>query len=241
MARNGRSDPMKLSASVYRLKQRAKTLAREKNLPLDEVAAGECHASWSLLAARAAARSPARTLLGKLSPGDLLLIGARPGQGKTMLAVELALEAAKSGRAAFFFTLEYMEQDLHDLAESLGHEAAAALIGSVGFENSDDISAGLIVNRIEGAPPGTVAVIDYLQILDQKRDKPDLMDQVRSLKVHAQRAGHVLVFISQIDRSYDPACKPFPGLEDVRLPNPLDLGLFDRSCFLNGGQVLIGA
>ena len=47
----------------------------------------------------------------------------------------------------------------------------------------------------------------------------------------------IVLFISQIDRSYDPAAKPFPDLKDVRLPNPLDLRLFDKTCFLNNGEV----
>jgi hypothetical protein len=31
--------------------------------------------------------------------------------------------------------------------------------------------------------------------------------------------------------------KSFPDLEDVRLPNPLDLSLFTKTCFLNNGEV----
>ena len=45
------------------------------------------------------------------------------------------------------------------------------------------------------------------------------------------------VLISQIDRSYDPSKKPFPGLDDVRLPNPLDLKLFDKACFVHDGEM----
>ena len=63
------------------------------------------------------------------------------------------------------------------------------------------------------------------------------MDQVRALKAFARERGATLVFISQIDRSYDPSKKPCPDLEDVRLPNPLDLKLFDKTCFLNDGKV----
>ena len=63
------------------------------------------------------------------------------------------------------------------------------------------------------------------------------MTQVRRLKAFARGRGLILVFISQIDRSYDPAQKPCPDLDDVRLPNPLDLSLFDKACFLNNGEV----
>lgn len=63
------------------------------------------------------------------------------------------------------------------------------------------------------------------------------MDQVRTLKAFARDSGVVLVFISQIDRSYDPAKKPVPDISDIRLPNPLDLSLFSKTCFLNRGEI----
>ncbi|RWX70261.1 DNA helicase, partial [Mesorhizobium sp. M2A.F.Ca.ET.039.01.1.1] len=36
---------------------------------------------------------------------------------------------------------------------------------------------------------------------------------------------------------YDPARRPFPDIGDIRLPNPLDLSLFDKACFLNKGEI----
>ena len=93
---------MKLSAPVYRLKRRARLLSRQESIPhhaaLDRIAVGEGFGNWSLLAARMAAASPARTLLRHLRPGDLLLVGARPGHGKTLFGLELAVEAMKAGR-----------------------------------------------------------------------------------------------------------------------------------------------
>ena len=80
-------------------------------------------------------------------------------------------------------------------------------------------------------------VIDYLQLLDQKRESPPLAAQVRALKFFARERQLVIVFISQIDRGYDPGTKPCPDMQDVRLPNPLDLALFDKTCFLNNGSV----
>ena len=66
-------------------------------------------------------------------------------------------------------------------------------------------------------------VVDYLQLLDQKRGDPELMVQVRALQSFARDRGLIIVFISQIDRSYDPSMKSCPISGDVRLPNPLDL------------------
>lgn len=63
------------------------------------------------------------------------------------------------------------------------------------------------------------------------------MTQVRSLRAFARKRGRILVFIAQIDRSCDPARKPVPDASDIRLPNPLDLALFDKTCFLNRGEI----
>jgi replicative DNA helicase len=222
------------------LRRKAKLLSREARIPLhealDRIAAQEGFAGWSLLAARASSETPAGKLFARLSEGDLMLVGARPGHGKTLMSLELAVEAMKSGGRAVFFTLEYTEEDVLDRLRTIGVERAK-YDGRFEFDNSDDISADYIVRKLAGAPRGTLVVIDYLQLLDQKRENPDLMHQVRTLQSFARARGLIFVFISQIDRSYDPLAKPFPDLEDVRLPNPLDLTLFSKTCFLNNGEV----
>jgi len=231
---------MRLSAPIHQLRRRARLLSREARIPLhealDRIAAQEGFSGWSLLAARVSSAAPASKLFARLSPGDLLLVAARPGHGKTLMSLELAVETMKSGNRAVFFTLEYVEKDVLDRLHAIGVERAT-FDGLFEFDNSDDISADYIVRKVAGAPRGTLVVIDYLQLLDQKREKPELMYQVRTLQAFARTSGLIFVFISQIDRSYDPLTKRFPDLEDVRLPNPLDLTLFSKTCFLNNGEV----
>lgn len=235
---------MKLSAPIYGLKRKAKALSRESGMPLhealDRVAAEEGFRSWSLLAAKLSATSPARTLYARLRPGDLVLVSARPGQGKTLMSLELAVEAMRAGNRSAFFTLEYTLLECHDRFRDIGVDPAT-FDGLFEFDGSDAICADHIVSRLADAPGGTMAIIDYLQLLDQKRETPDLMAQVRTLKAFAREKGLILVFISQIDRRYDPVAKPVPDLTDVRLPNPLDLKLFDKTCFLNQGTVQLGS
>lgn len=231
---------MRLSAPVYHLKRQARLLSRRENIPLhtalDRVAGEEGFGSWSLLAAKAAEAAPGDRLLARLVPGDMVLVAARPGQGKTLMSLELAVAAMKQGNRALFFTLEYMHADILDRFRAIGIDPAA-FDQLFEFDNSDAISADYIIAALRSAPRGTLAVIDYLQLLDQKRENPELMVQIRALRSFARERGLVLVFISQIDRSYDPARKPFPDIGDVRLPNPVDLSLFDKACFLNKGEI----
>jgi replicative DNA helicase len=84
-------------------------------------------------------------------------------------------------------------------------------------------------------------VIDYLQLLDQKRLHAPLAEQVAALEAFARERGTLIVFVSQIARSYDPAKSPTPSLSDVRLPNAIDLALFTKTCFLNNGEIHIQA
>lgn len=233
---------MRLSAPIFRLKRRAKILAREKAIPLNEalktIAAEEGFSSWSLLAFKVTAASPSRDLLAALSPGDMVLLGARPGHGKTALGLALLSETIKSGRHGAFFTLEYNDPDILNRLGVSGMEAAISE-GRFTFDTSDQIRADHIIECMESVPRGTVVVVDYLQLLDQKRDNPDLMTQVRRLRGFATERGLIIVCISQIDRSFESSEKAIPSLEDVRLPNPLDLTLFDKTCFLHDGEIRI--
>ena len=101
---------MKLSAPIYLLKRQARLLSRTEKIPLhealDRIALKEGFSGWSLLAAKLSATTPAGRLFARLNQGDLVLVGARPGQGKTLMSLELAVEAMKSGNRGVFFTLE---------------------------------------------------------------------------------------------------------------------------------------
>lgn len=231
---------MRLSAPIYQLKRRAKSLVRDEKIALhealDRIAREEGFAGWSLLSSRLAMNSPSRAVLSRLVDGDLLLLGARPGHGKTLLGLQLLLDAVREGRRAVFYTLEYTEREVMERVRSLdegnhGHGDKLEIV------TSDEISADFVVEHLSASPRGTVAVIDYLQILDQQRSKPALSDQMLVLQEFARRTGVILSFISQIERSFEPKRNPLPDLRDIRLPNPIQLSFFSKACFLHDGEV----
>jgi replicative DNA helicase len=231
---------MKLSAPIYLLKQQARTLARRENIPLhqalDRIAHREGFTAWSLLATRTASEQPAAMLFTQLRPGELVLLGSRPGQGKTMLSLDLAVQTLRRGNRAAFFTLDFTDADVAACLQNLGVDRAEFRDRFL-VDTSDRICADYVLARLSAPAPGTLVIIDYLQLLDQRRENPGVMHQMQQFRSFATERQVTVVCLSQIDRSYDPTRHPCPGVADVRLPNPVDLTLFDRMCFLHAGKM----
>ena len=229
---------MQLSRPIYQLKRRAKLLAREAAIPLheaqDRIAREEGFASWSLLSAKQGEAARSAPILEEIAPGSMVLLAARPRQGKTRIGLQLLVDAMRAGRRGVFFTLEFTEAQALDLLSQIGAG------GNVPEILADDaIDASAIMAHLGDASAGTVAVIDYLQVLDQRRDTPPLQEQVASLRDFAKANGTTIAFISQVDRAFDPGLSSVPGLADLRLPNPVPLELFDKACFTHGGETVI--
>jgi len=202
---------MRLSAPVYQLKRRAKNISRVRGIPfikaLDQIAMNEGFANWSLLARHVNKRAPSSCILEKLDAGELTLLGARPGHGKTLLALDLVVDAVRAGRSGAFFSFEFTITELRERFQTLG--CSSEVHGNqLLLDATDDICADHIMNRLDGAPPNTVVVIDFLQALDQKRSTPKLDNQVRALKSFAVTRSMLIAFITQIDRSYNSAVNP---------------------------------
>lgn len=224
---------MKLSFPIFRLKRQAHLLARQEglalHLALDRVAQSEGYRSWSHLSDSQSQALSAQSLLAACRPGEIVLLASRPGHGKTQLALDLLAEAVRTGRRAFFFTLEYHQQQLQEQVKSRN-------AGGITLDTSDEICADHIIAAMQDAPTGSVAVIDYLQILDQKRRFPPLANQLDTLKRFAEAGSITILALSQIDRAFEVSKTVLPGFADIRLPNPVNLALFSKACFLHDGQ-----
>lgn len=231
---------MRLSAPIFRLKRQARLLSRDQNIPLhqalDRVAVGEGFQRWSHLASAAPAPALSETILGGLSGGDMLLLAARPGHGKTLAGLEIAATAHRRRMNGLFFTLDYTKGDVAARLQAISGARHVAA-DTVEIDTSDEICADHIIARLGRMHGASIAVIDYLQLLDQRRSTPDLDQQLASLKHYVKTSGDIIVAISQIDRAFEASGKALPDLSDIRLPNPVDLDRFTRTCFLHDGVV----
>lgn len=233
---------MKLSTPIYTPKRRAKAQARSQGAPLstalDHIARTEGFQSWGHLAATYAKTSVAERILRNLIDDELVLIAARPGQGKTLLELELSALAVQQNRPAMVFSLEYTSANITERLHQLGFDLRQISDGLI-IDTSDDICAAHIVDRLDAASGAPVVVVDCLQLLDQKRDRPGLANQIAVLSNHARSTGATIILISQIDRRFDEAGRSMPGLKDVRLPNPIDMSVFERASFLHQDEISV--
>ena len=231
---------MRLSAPIFALKRKARLLSRSENIPLNQalnrISQMEGYLNWSLLAADSKNTNFARNIFHQLKPGNLLLLGARKGHGKTSLALQLLSEAVKHGENSLLFSLDFTKNEVSNVMNNLGISDLENN-KQFSFDGSDDIYSGHIIERISSLPKNSTIVIDYLQLLDQKRKNPTLSDQISELENYASQLGTKFIFLSQIVRSFEQSDKSMPDLDDIRLPNPINLEAFHKTCFLNKGKI----
>jgi replicative DNA helicase len=235
---------MPLSFSVPVLKRRARLLSRQLTIPLsaalDRVAREQGFRTWSHLASTAPAQHLATTLFAQLEPEDFVLLGSRPRQGKTRLGLDLVAEAVLRGGSAAFFTLEFTEAQVRaGLGPTLGETRVTQAVAAkrLRIDVSEGICADHIIRELGEPARGTLVIVDYLQLLDQRRQAPALVDQVGDLRALSRDRGVIIVCLSQVSRSFEHSARDLPTLADVRLPNPLNLDLFTKACFLHEGRM----
>lgn len=228
---------MSISQPVHKLKSHAKKLKQEKSISMTDalnlVAQKEGYSSWSLLMSKLKLPENDREILNYLNPGDLVIIGARPGVGKTSFSIGQLVQAIQAAQAKhFYFSLAEVHRDvagrmaLYD--QNIGYNEKKFLL-----DYSDNISAEYIINRTSDIEKGSLVFVDYLQLLDEKRTNPELQIQIEQLKDYAVKTGAIFIFISQVDREVEYRIDKKPQLEDIRLPNPLDLKLFNKIILLH--------
>ncbi|WP_127718511.1 DNA helicase [Halobacteriovorax sp. HLS] len=233
---------MKLSSPIHVLKSQAKALKKSQSISMSEalnkIAMREGHSSWSLLQSKNSQMLPTSycEILDFFNEGDLVLIGARPNMGKTSFTIGLFVQAIQRKRAPnYYFTLSEVQRDvagriaIYD--ESIGN--LNEHLGYIGVDYSNDINADYVIERTKATiDKESIIVIDYLQMLDEKRTNPPLQEQVEKLKKYAKDTGCIIIFISQVKRELENRLDKKPTLSDIRLPNPLDLKFINKIMLL---------
>lgn len=159
-----------------------------------------------------------------IRPGYFVVIGAEPSAGKTLLALQMALEAGKSRRVGFF-SLETDHDTLMDrmVANYTGISFSKIQRNQLSSKEwaqlaeSADAFSNLPVERIEAsgysvadirartkAKGYEIIFVDYLQLMKAENQKALRYEQVTqiSMDLHnlAQQLGVIVVALSQLSR-----------------------------------------
>jgi replicative DNA helicase len=185
-------------------------------------------------------------LTGGFFAGQLIVIGGRPGMGKTALAVRLALNMAESGRRVAFFSLEMSANEIVqrflslisgvplidirtgrlDSASFQALTRASESIGRLGVHvlASDGLrppEAASALRRMRSEAGALDAVvIDYLQLMQSGAGRENRTQEIseitRALKGLAVEFQAPLILLSQLSRRTEGRDNPRPICSDLR-------------------------
>ncbi len=183
-----------------------------------------------------------KVLVG-LGKGDLVLVGARPGMGKTSFAMNLATAAAKStGKAVCVFSLEMPSEQLasrmlssealinsyslrsgkleDDDWKSLAYAASELSECNILIDDSTGVTVAGIRSKLRRVKNLGMVVIDYLQLMQSERRIENKVQEVaeisRSLKLLAKEFGIPVVTCAQLSRGPESRQDKRPMLSDLR-------------------------
>ena len=179
-------------------------------------------------------------------PGQMVVIAGRPGQGKSVLASQVATATALSGKPALMFNFEMSGEELvgRIISGELGINSEMIANRDLFPSQLDDIKSR--ADMLDGLPlfidPETshtinsirsvarkykrkhdigLIVVDYLQLIAEERDKGENREQVvarmsRSFKVLAKELDIPVIILSQLSRESDKRATKEPQLSDLR-------------------------
>jgi replicative DNA helicase len=184
-------------------------------------------------------------LTGGLHGGDLLILAARPGVGKTSLAGCLACNVAGLGLPVAFVSLEmgrkgilaraaamYAGVDLAGVRDRrLSDDERAAYVRALGWAHDQPIyvedTPGLTMASIRSAVLRlrvelgalSLVVVDYLQLMRSSGKKErwlEVGDMSRELKQLARELDVPVLALSQLSRAVEGRTSHVPMLSDLR-------------------------
>ena len=183
------------------------------------------------------------TMLAGMGNSDLILVGARPGMGKTSFCLNIATNVAlQTGKNVCIFSLEMSAEQL--VTRILSSEALidsyALRTGKLDSKQWEDLAgaasklatcnmliddtAGITVSGMKGKLRRVqnlgLVVIDYLQLMQSDRHTDNRVQEVaeisRNLKLMAKELNVPIICCSQLSRGPESRTDKRPMLSDLR-------------------------
>jgi replicative DNA helicase len=180
-----------------------------------------------------------------LQPGNLIILAARPGMGKTALALRIAANVAESGAPVLVSSMEMQAEQLGDrLLSCLGRVSMSVLIGERTPNDADWDRMTSALSRIHEMPLAIddqsaltlwdirtkarqakrsmgglgLIVIDYLQLMRGEGDNrtQEVGSISRGLKALAKDLGVPVIALSQLNRGVEQRPNKRPVMSDLR-------------------------
>ena len=183
-----------------------------------------------------------RLIVG-MGKGDLVLVGGRPGMGKTSFAMNIAVNFAKAtGEKVAVFSLEMSAEQIVNrmlssealvdgsslrsgkmTTEEWKRIAAAAsqLSGTqIYIDDTSGINVNMIKAKLRRLKDVKLVIIDYLQLMQGERHNDnrvlEVADITRSLKILAKEFSCPIILCSQLSRNNESRSDKRPMLSDLR-------------------------
>lgn len=185
------------------------------------------------------------TKLGGLAPSDLIILAGRPSMGKSALALNIAINAAKAGHSVGLFSLEMSAAQLagRQLAAWTGISTQDARSGNMGAAQAAEMrsarermaSLPLRIDDTGGISPSSLTarcrrmkrthgldliIIDYLQLMRIPSSRENRVQEVSeitaALKTLAKELNVPVLALSQLSRQVEQREDKRPQLSDLR-------------------------
>lgn len=183
-----------------------------------------------------------RVLVG-MGESDLVLIGARPGMGKTSFALNIGTNVAKSTKKAVaIFSLEMSADQLvtrmlssEAMVESvalrsgniseedwvkLAHAAAELAESEILIDDTTGQTITAMKAKLRRVKNLGLVIIDYLQLMQSDRRIDNRVQEVadisRNLKIMAKELGVPIICCAQLSRGPESRTDKKPMLSDLR-------------------------
>ena len=179
-----------------------------------------------------------------LNKSDLIILGARPGMGKTSFALNIARNVAvQSGKTVCFFSLEMTRDQLAQrmLSSEAGIKSEKLRTGdltpdewtrlaqagehlskaNIYFDETSNITVPEMKAKLRRMKKVDLVVIDYLGLMKSAEKKENRVNEVsditRNLKIMAKDIGVPVIACAQLSRGTETKGKSHrPALADLR-------------------------